>query len=328
MKKPSVKRIFFIILVLLILPLFSTWILVAQPTITKNSPSNLSLDSSRLKAHVLKLSNDYFPRSYSNTKNLDRCAEYILGHFQKAGAETSIQKFTVRGKEYQNVIGQFGDETEERIVIGAHYDTYINTPGADDNASGVAGLIELAYLTEKAKIKPGIDFVAYASEEPPFFGTENMGSAHHARLLHDRKVTVKCMIALEMIGYFSSEPGSQSYPIPVLKIFYPTKGNFVVIVGRFGQRKIVRKIKGLMKGATDMPVYSINAPLIVPGIDFSDHRNYWKYGYNAVMLTDTAFYRNPEYHEPGDTADRLNYELMEKVVIQIFETIKGLARTK
>jgi Zn-dependent M28 family amino/carboxypeptidase len=328
MKKPSVKRIFFIILVLLILPIFSTWILVAQPTITKNSPSNLSLDSSRLKAHVLKLSNDYFPRSYSNTKNLDRCAEYIFGHFQKAGAETSIQKFTVRGKEYQNVIGRFGGETDERIVIGAHYDTYINTPGADDNASGVAGLIELAYLTEKAKIKPGIEFVAYASEEPPFFGTENMGSAHHARLLHDRKVKVKCMIALEMIGYFSSEPGSQSYPIPVLKIFYPTKGNFIVIVGRLDQRKIARKIKGLMKGATDMPVYSINAPLIVPGIDFSDHRNYWKYDYNAVMLTDTAFYRNLEYHEPGDTADRLNYELMAKVVIQVFETIKGLARAK
>jgi Zn-dependent M28 family amino/carboxypeptidase len=328
MKKPSVKRIFFIILVLLILPIFSTWILVAQPTITKNSPSNLSLDSSRLKAHVLKLSNDYFPRSYSNTKNLDRCAEYILGHFQKAGAETSIQKFTVRGKEYQNVIGRFGGETDERIVIGAHYDTYINTPGADDNASGVAGLIELAYLTGKEKVKPGIEFVAYASEEPPFFGTENMGSAHHARLLHDRKVKVKCMIALEMIGYFSSEPGSQSYPIPVLKVFYPTKGNFIVIVGRFDQRKIVRKIKGLMKGATDMPVYSINAPLIVPGIDFSDHRNYWKYGYNAVMLTDTAFYRNLEYHEPGDTADRLNYELMGKVVIQVFEAIKGLAREK
>jgi Zn-dependent M28 family amino/carboxypeptidase len=326
MKKPSAKRIFFIILVLLILPIFSTWILVAQPSITKNSPSNLRLESSRLKAHVFKLSNDYFPRSYKNTDNLDRCAQYIFAHFEKAGAETAIQKFTVRGKSYQNIIGRFGGKTGERIVIGAHYDAYINTPGADDNASGVAGLIELAYLIGKAKINAGIELVAYASEEPPFFGTDNMGSAHHARLLHDRKVRVKCMIALEMIGYFSSEPGSQSYPIPVLKIFYPTKGNFIVIVGRLDQRKIVRQIKRLMKGATDMPVYSINAPLIVPGIDFSDHRNYWKYGYDAVMLTDTAFYRNQEYHESGDTAERLNYESMGKVVIQVFETIKGLAK--
>jgi hypothetical protein len=326
MKKPSVKRIFFIILFLLILPIIFTWILVAQPTITKNSPSNLILENSRLKAHVLKISNDYFPRSYKNTKNLDRCAEYILAHFKKAGADTSIQEFTVRGKKYQNVIGFFGDKTGERIVIGAHYDAYIDRPGADDNASGISGLIELAYLIGKENIHTGIEFVAYTLEEPPFFGTEDMGSAHHARLLHDRKVRVKCMIALEMIGYFSSEPGSQLYPIPVLKIFYPNKGNFIAIVGRLDERKIVKKIKGLMKGATDLPVYSVNAPLIIAGIDFSDHRNYWKYGYDAVMITDTAYYRNQEYHEPDDTAERLNYELMGKVVIQVFEAIKGLAR--
>ena len=325
MKKTSVKRVSFIIFLLLIMPIFITWILVAQPTITKNAPSNLTLDSSRLKAHVLKLTNDYFPRSYRDTENLDQCAEYILAHFKKAGADTSIQEFTVRGKKYQNVIGYFGDKTGERIIIGAHYDAYLNTPGADDNASGISGLIELAYLIGEEKIHADIEFVAYSLEEPPFFGTEDMGSAHHARLLHDRNVRVKCMIALEMIGYFSSEPGSQLYLIPALKIFYPNDGNFIGIVGRLDQIKIVRKIKGLMKGATDLPVYSINAPLIVTGIDFSDHINYWKYGYDAVMITDTAFYRNQEYHKPGDTAERLNYELMAKAVIQVFEAIKGLA---
>ena len=128
-----------------------------------------------------------------------------------------------------------------------------------------------------------------------------------------------------MIGYFSNVPDSQSYPVPALKIFYPNKGNFIAIVGRLGQRKIVRKIKGLMKGATDLPVYSVNAPLMVPGIDFSDHRNYWQYGYDAVMITDTAFYRNQEYHKPGDTAEILDYELMGKAVSQVFEAIKGLA---
>ena len=152
-----------------------------------------------------------------------------------------------------------------------------------------------------------------------------MGSARHAKLLHDQKVNVKCMIALEMIGYFSSEPGSQLYPIPVLRIFYPSKGNSIAIVGRLDQRKIVRKIKRLMKGATDVPVYSVNAPLMVTGIDYSDHRSYWKYGYDAVMITDTAVYRNFQYHTPNDTADRLNYELMAKTVVQIFEAVKGLA---
>jgi hypothetical protein len=129
MKKANVKRIFFLIVFLLIIPIFSTWILVAQPTITKNSPSNLTLESSRLKAHVHKLSNDYFPRSHTNTKNLDRCAEYILAHFKKAGADRSIQEFTALGKKYQNVIGFFGEKAGGRIVIGAHYDARINTPG-------------------------------------------------------------------------------------------------------------------------------------------------------------------------------------------------------
>jgi len=328
MRKTSIKRIFFIILFLLILPIFITWILVSQPTITHNSPSQVSLDSARLKAHVLKLTNDYFPRSHRDTENLDRCAQYILAHFKKAGADTSLQEFTVRGKKYQNVIGFFGDKTGERIVIGAHYDAYINKPGADDNASGVSGLIEIAYLIGKEKIDTGVEVVAYCLEEPPFFDTEDMGSAYHARLLHDQKVRIKCMIALEMIGYFSSEPGSQLYPIPALKIFYPNKGNFIAIVGRLDQRKIVKKIKGRMKGATDLPVYSINAPLFVNGIDFSDHRNYWNLGCDAVMITDTAFYRNRAYHEHGDTAERLNYELMGKAVIQVFEAIKGLGGEK
>jgi hypothetical protein len=326
MKRIKIKRIFFIVLILFVLPIFSVWILVAQPTIAKNSSSNLKMESSRLEAHVIKLSTDFFPRSHTDTKNLDRCAVYIRDHFKKAGADTSIQEFTVLGKKYQNVIGFFGDKTGDRIVIGAHYDARRNTPGADDNASGIAGLIELAYLVGKEKMNTGIEFVAYSLEEPPFFGTEDMGSAHHAKLLHDQKVKVRGMMALEMIGYFSSAPGSQLYPVPILKIFYPNKGNFIAIVGRWDQRKIVGKIKGFMKGATDLPVYSVNAPTIVSGIDFSDHRNYWKYGYDAVMITDTAFYRNQEYHKRGDTADRLNYELMGKAGIQVFEAIKGLAR--
>lgn len=326
MKKPRFKRIVFIILLLLILPLFATWILIAQPIITKNSPSKLTLDSARLKAHVVKLSEGYFPRSYKNTDNLDRCAEYIRAHFQKAGADTTTQEFSVRGNRYQNVIGYFGNRTAERIIVGAHYDAFINTPGADDNASGVAGLIELAYLIGKAKLTAGIELVAYSLEEPPFFATQDMGSARHAKMLHDQKVKVKCMIALEMIGYFSSEPGSQLYPIPVLKLFYPSKGNSIAIVGRLDQRKVVRKIKRLMQGATDLPVYSVNAPLLVTGIDYSDQRSYWKYGYDAVMITDTAFYRNLAYHTPNDMAERLNYELMAKTVIQVFEAVKGLAK--
>ena len=168
MKKTSLKRISYIILFLLIFPIFIVWIFVSQPTITKNAPSNLTLDRSRLKAHVLKLSNDYFSRSHRYTENLDRCAEYIRAHFKKAGADTSIQEFTARGRKYQNVIGFFGDKTGERIVIGAHYEAYVNTPGADDNASGVSGLIELAYLIGKEKMNTGIEVVPIRWKNPRF----------------------------------------------------------------------------------------------------------------------------------------------------------------
>ncbi len=325
MKKINLKRIFLIILVLLIVPLFCVWFLVSQPAFKQNSPSAAKIDHLRLKEHVVKLTNDYFPRNYLNTNNLDRCAEYILGHFKKAGADTALQEFKALGKQYKNVSGMFGPKTGERIVVGAHYDAYKKTPGADDNASGISGLIELAYLIGKEEPNIGIEFVAYALEEPPFFSTGDMGSAHHAKSLHDGNVKVRCMIALEMIGYFSDASGSQLYPVPALKIFYPSKGNFIAIVGAFHQRKIVKKIKHYMKGAASLPVYSINAPMFVTGIDYSDHKNYWKYGYEAVMITDTAFYRNLEYHEAGDTPDRLNFETMEKAVIQIFEAVKGLA---
>jgi len=325
MKKANIKRIILIILVLLVIPLFSAWFLVSQPSFNQNSPSAVKLDRSRLREHVVKLSNDFFPRNYLNTNNLDLCAEYIFAHFKRAGADTSFQEFTAIGKKYKNVIGMFGPKTGERIVIGAHYDAFKNTPGADDNASGVSGLIELAYLVGKTKLNIGIEFVAYSLEEPPFFSTKDMGSAHHAKLLHAGNVKVRCMIALEMIGYFSNEPGSQLYPIPAFKIFYPSRGNFMVVAGAFHQRKIVKQIKQYMQGAANLPVYSINAPMFVTGVDYSDHRNYWKYGYDAVMITDTAFYRNLEYHKPGDTPDRLNYGMIEKVVIQIFEAVKGLA---
>ena len=161
------------------------------------------------------------------------------------------------------------------MVIGAHYDSYGDTPGADDNASGVAGLIELAHLLKKNPPKNAVELVAYTLEEPPFFNGENMGSAHHARAFKTTGRPLKLMISLEMIGYFSDEAHSQNYPTGLLKTFYPTKGNFIGIIGRASDSKETRRVKALMSGATDLPVYSMNAPVsLVPGLDFSDHRNF------------------------------------------------------
>jgi len=168
--------------------------------------------------------------------------------------------------------------------------------------------------------------VAYTLEEPPYYATPHMGSAVHAASLAQERVEVRAMISIEMIGYFSDAPRSQDFPASILKLVYPTTGNFIAVVGKLGQGGLVRQVKRAMRGASPLPVESISAPAFVPGIDFSDHRNYWKHGYEAVMITDTSFYRNRNYHTMGDTPDTLDYRRMAQVVVGIDAAVRALAR--
>ncbi|WP_457640263.1 M28 family peptidase, partial [Persephonella sp.] len=229
-------------------------------------------------------------RNYINVESLDEAGNYIFERLKDSCESVYFQEFTVNGKKYRNVIGSINLHHRNRIIIGAHYDVAGNTPGADDNASGVAGLLETARLLSQKDTGCRIDFAAYTLEEPPFFATKKMGSYLHAYSLFREKAQIKVMICLEMIGYFSDEEGSQQFPLPFFRLFYPDRGNFIGVVGKIGQKKITVKIRELMKKGSDIPVYSINAPTILPGVDFSDHRNFWHFGYQAVMVTDTSFY--------------------------------------
>jgi Zn-dependent M28 family amino/carboxypeptidase len=267
------------------------------------------------------LSQTLHPRNYEHVANLDKCANYIAEHFVIAGAAVDTQVFDVEGRRYQNVIGRFGAGNGAKVVIGAHYDTYGETPGADDNASGVAALIELAYLLGRDAPRREVELVAYVLEEPPFFGGQSMGSAIHAKSIAGDKANITGVIVLEMVGCFRDELGSQSYPSVLMRAFYPNRGNFVAVVGRWDQGDWVKSVKIAMQGATDLPVYSIRAPTAIPGIDFSDHLNYWPYGFKAVMITDTSFYRNKAYHTSADTPEHLDYDRMSKVVVAVFEAI-------
>ncbi len=300
------------------------WLLVAQPTTHTQPPSQATVAPDRLKAHVQVLSETFHPRNWQNTQNLDRCAAYITRHFIQAGARVSEQAYKFGDRQYRNVIGKFGSDTDQRLVIGAHYDTCENTPGADDNASGVAALIELGYLLGQQPSNPAIELVAYTLEEPPFFRTAQMGSAMHANMLATQKIPVRGVIVFEMVGYYRDEPWTQSYPALLLHLMYPSRGNFVGVIGRWDQGDWIKKIKMGMKGTTPLPVYSIRAPAALPGVDFSDHLNYWSQGFQAVMLTDTAFYRNEAYHGTNDIPNRLDYTRLGNVVIATFETIKHL----
>jgi Zn-dependent M28 family amino/carboxypeptidase len=292
--------------------------LVTQPGVKPIPSLPPVVDPAGLEHTVRELAIRMHPRSHDQRENLDRAVAYLLAEFAAAGARTEVQDVAADGGTYHNVIAHFGPAAGPLIVIGAHYDTAGETPGADDNASGVAGLVALAgMLAGQPPAKP-VDLVAYTLEEPPYFHTESMGSFQHAQALVAARREVRLMISLEMIGYFRDDPGSQSFPVHALAPLYPDRGNFVAVVGRFGDFGAIRRVKALMRGATDLPVESINAPRSVTGVDFSDHASYWRFGMPAVMVTDTAFFRNPNYHAAGDTPDTLDYARMAKVVAGVY----------
>jgi hypothetical protein len=292
-------------------------------------PMNIAVNKEHLRQDVEVLAAMDPPRKAQNVIALDKSAEYILAEFKKAGGRTDIQRFTQDGKEYKNVICSFGPEAGERIVIGAHYDVQGDQPGADDNASGVAGLLELSRLVHALQpdLKCRVDFVAYTLEEGQFWKhpfDRHVGSHIHAKSLADAGVQVRAMICLEMIGYFSDSPNSQSFPLFFLKWFYPSKGNFIAVVGKWGQGSFVKKTQKLLSDSSQTAVESITASSLLPGVGFSDHQSYWRFGYPAVMITDTAFYRNKNYHKATDKADTLDFDRMAEVVKGLYWTITHL----
>ena len=296
-----------------------TFIIFYQPWVNALPPTPRHASPEQLEKTVRYLTQTVHPRSADNIDNLNRSAEYIKEVFVSSGARVTAQDVPITGGPYKNIVADYGPADGPLIIIGAHYDSassYENdqltyTSGADDNASGVAGLLELARLLQQQAPKTGVQLVAYASEEPPFFRSDEMGSAVHAASLER---PVRLMIALEMIGYYDSAPGSQDYPYPAMSWLYPDRGDFIAVVGRMQDINAVRQVKAALLSSRDLSVYSMNAPGFIPGIDFSDHLNYWQHDIPAVMITDTAFYRNKQYHLPGDTADRLNYQKMAQVV--------------
>ena len=302
------------------------WFLITQPLLSRPQPvQTVAVDSARLESDVRELSEQLLPRDQTHPGNLDRAASYIHARLAESGGRVSEQPFTISGSAYRNVICSLGPTSNERIVVGAHYDSYHEYPAADDNASGAAGLIELARLLSQTKLRRQVDLVAYTLEEPPYFGTPHMGSVVHAQSLRKDGVSVKAMLSLEMIGYFSDEPNSQSFPVSLLRAFYPSQGNFIAVVGSLGEGGLARRVKRAMLGSSSLPVYSINAPRSVPGVDFSDHLSYWKEGYDALMITDTAFYRNHNYHTANDTAEKLDYRRMAMVVAGVYAAVIDLS---
>lgn len=284
------------------------------------SQSEVSL----IEQHLRKITKTASPRNYQNLNSLNEVADYLLDYLAPFADTSYFQEYEVQGKTYKNVVAVLGDDLSPTIVIGAHYDVCGNQEGADDNASGVVGLLELARLLKGKKLNHRIELVAYSLEEPPYFRSENMGSYIHAQSIKASGREVYGMLCLEMIGYFDSAKKTQDYPLGFLSWFYGTRGDYIALVNKFGKGKFSRKFnRGFMR-VKKIRTKKIAGPKALQGIDFSDHLNYWALGYSAVMITDTAFYRNKNYHEKTDTMETLDLVEMAKVIDSVYETILQL----
>jgi hypothetical protein len=294
--------------------------IIRQPTFRRMPfQSAIRASPDQLRRHVDFLTTTVGPRDADHPENLDRAAEYIEEAFEKAGGRVSIQTFAARGRPYRNVVARFGASAGERLIVGAHYDAFGSTgglPGADDNASGTAGLLELARLLGAHPPTNPVELVAFTTEEPPFFGSDEMGSAIHANRLQRDHTAVAGMISLEMIGYFK---GSQAWPSALLDALYPDEGDFIAVTGGWEDRHLTRDVKAAIRGSGGVPVYSFTGRRAM--LDASDQRNYWSRGWTAVMVTDTAYLRNPNYHTKSDTAETLDFQKMARVVDGVFNAV-------
>ncbi len=279
-----------------------------------------------LHDHVNQLSSAIGERSSGQPIKLAQTADYIQQHFEQLGYIPTVRIFGEL--QYRNIeVDLYGREKRnEIIVVGAHYDTRWLSPGADDNASGIAGLIEIARILKNQRYTRTIRFIAFANQEVPSYQRAEMGSMYSAKRSYARAELITGMIGLEMIGYYSEKPGSQNYP-SLLSRFYPDQGNYIAFVGNLASRDLLLNAISHFRAQQIFPSEGLIAPdWAGRTISRSDHGSYWYYDFPAIMVTDTANYRNPNYHTAADSADKLDYEKMARVVNGLANMIVRLAQ--
>jgi hypothetical protein len=282
--------------------------------------------SGRLKQHVRALAGEIGERNIRRPGSMEAAAAYIRKMLLQSGYEVRSQKFTALGKRVANLEATIPGNIrpEEIVLVGAHYDTVADSPGADDNGSGVAGALELGRLLAAGHFARTVRLVFFANEEAPFYFLGQMGSQHYAREARARGERIVAMFSLETLGYYSDAPYSQRYPFP-FSFFYPDRGNFIAFVGNLRSRTLVRKSIGLFRESTPFPSEGTAAPGWLNGIGWSDHRSFWQQGYQALMLTDTALFRYPWYHSPLDRPDRIDYDRLARIIVGVGRVVAGLA---
>ncbi len=283
--------------------------------------------AARLRAHIETLGESIGERNLAHFSALTEAADYIEQTWRNQGYIVARHEHEIRSKTVANLEITRQGRSPEIVVIGAHYDSVFGSPGANDNGSGVAALLELSNYLAKEKPQRAIRFVAFVNEEPPFFKTEAMGSWQYVRMARERGDIIQAMLCLETIGYYRDEPNSQGYP-PPLGLFYPDTGNFIAFVSNFRSRALLGQVVAAFRDASDFPAERVATFGWIPGVDWSDHWSFWRHGIPAVMITDTAPYRYPYYHTAEDKPDKVDYERLSQVVQGLAMAIRALANAQ
>jgi Zn-dependent M28 family amino/carboxypeptidase len=279
----------------------------------------------RLEGHVRTLAGSIGERHLGRPRAMDEAASYIARILGEQGGVVVPQEFAAAGQLTRNLeVAVSGEVGTPLVVVGAHYDTVPGSPGADDNASGVAAVLEIARLLAGTRPARGVRCVLFANEEPPWFQTGDMGSLHYARRLRERGEEVTAMLSLESIGYYAQAAGSQRYPFP-LALAYPDTGNFLGFVSDLGSRALLRAAADSFARHTPFPAQRVAVPGWVAGVSWSDQWAFWQHGFPAVMVTDTAPFRYPAYHTPADTPEQLDYEALATVTGALAAVVLDLA---
>jgi len=281
----------------------------------------------QLRADVAKLAGEIGERNVGRRpKQLKRAARWIAESFRTAGYQPRQETFPVDRTECANLYCELAGQADGReiVLLGAHYDSVAGCPAANDNGSGVAALLALSRLLADRKLQSTVRFVAFVNEEPPYFQTKQMGSWVHARGCRRREEKIVAMLSLETMGCFFDAEGSQQYP-PPLDRFYPSRGNFIALVGNLDSSELVKRCVGTFREHAEFPCEGGALPSGLPGVGWSDHWSFWQFRYPALMVTDTAPYRYPHYHQVTDTPDKLDYDRLARVVDGLTHVVVELA---
>ncbi len=291
--------------------------------VRRSSMIDIQQTGERLEAHLRALTETIGERSVRFPENLNKTADYIQSFYEDIGIAVHREPYDYSDYKVANVVAEIstGPQPSRRYLLGAHYDSVSGTVGADDNASAIAVQLETARgfkaLLGQEHLDLAVTFVSFALEEPPAYGTRYMGSRVYATKARKEQVEIDGMICLEMVGYACYEPGCQHYPFPLGFFGYPKEGNYIGIVGNFKSGGFTNALFKAFQKNPELPVIKLKIPLngrILPAVRLSDHASFWDQGFKAVMITDTAFFRNPHYHRPSDTMEKLDYRFMAELV--------------